>query len=113
MGRPSLPPSMLFNPSIPPPSPTPSQILYSFDHEPIYDTPPDTIPYQPGIQFYFIQNFYFIKSFTTIFKTLRISESVYERLPDRPAPPPPIPIRAESGGNGIDLPLPPPPLLPR
>uniref|UniRef100_A0A8R1DVB2 Sushi domain-containing protein n=1 Tax=Caenorhabditis japonica TaxID=281687 RepID=A0A8R1DVB2_CAEJA len=81
MGRPSLP---MFNPSIPPPSPTPSQILYSFDHEPIYDTPPDTVIYQ--------------------------AESVYERLPSRPAPPPPpLPIRAESGG--IDLPPPPP--LPR
>lgn len=26
-----------------PPSPTSSQILYSFDHEPFYDTPPDNI----------------------------------------------------------------------
>ncbi|CAI2313123.1 unnamed protein product [Caenorhabditis sp. 36 PRJEB53466] len=86
MGRPSLP---IFNTSMPPPSPTPSQILYSFDHEPIYDTPPDTIIYQ--------------------------AESVYERMPDRPAPPPPIPIRAESGSIGGvgDLPLPPPPPFPR
>lgn len=98
MGRPSLP---IFNTSMPPPSPTPSQILYSFDHEPIYDTPPDTV-YHPG------QSLLLPPPFHTL-----IPESVYERLPDRPAPPPPIPIRAESGGNGLDLPLPPPPPLPR
>ncbi|CAI5438708.1 unnamed protein product [Caenorhabditis angaria] len=54
MTRPSLP---IFSTSI---SPTPSQILYSFDHEPIYDVPPDH------------------------------TECIYERMPERPAPPIPI-----------------------
>ncbi|CAB3407460.1 unnamed protein product [Caenorhabditis bovis] len=53
LSRPALP---IFRNTI---SPTPSQILYSFDHEPIYDVPPD------------------------------IHDDVYERMPDRPAPPPP------------------------
>ncbi|CAI4229861.1 unnamed protein product [Auanema sp. JU1783] len=49
-------------------SPTPSQLLYSFDHEPIYDFPPE------------LGN-----------ETLRRIENVYERLPEVPLPPPPPP----------------------
>ncbi|TKR93829.1 hypothetical protein L596_008210 [Steinernema carpocapsae] len=46
MQRPGIP--LALNPSNPVPShsvvsPTPSQLLYSFDHEPLYDTPPENI----------------------------------------------------------------------
>ncbi|KAK5972897.1 hypothetical protein GCK32_009030, partial [Trichostrongylus colubriformis] len=48
------------------PSPTPSQLLYSFDYEPIYDVPPDVQQRRPG--------------------TFQ-EENIYEKLPDiKPTP---------------------------
>lgn len=60
-GRPMMRPQMpIFSPS----SPTPSQLLYSFDYEPIYDIPPDVQRRSETYQ----------------------EENIYEKLPDRPNP---------------------------
>lgn len=61
LGRPMMRPQMpIFSPS----SPTPSQLLYSFDYEPIYDIPPDVQRRSETYQ----------------------EENIYEKLPDRPNP---------------------------
>ncbi|CAJ0944553.1 unnamed protein product, partial [Mesorhabditis belari] len=96
LGRPmARPPLPGFNPH----SPTPSQLLYSFDHEPFYDVPPDfdgdTLPRQPTL----------LKAHPTprlptlprnappirpkIVQSKSDDENIYERMPDLPLNSPP------------------------
>ncbi|CAJ0571053.1 unnamed protein product, partial [Mesorhabditis spiculigera] len=91
IGRPLVrPPLPVFNPAD---SPTPSQLLYSFDHEPFYDMPPDwdadTLPRQPNQRLPTLPRQAPPQRPRVPPPKLEEDENIYERLPDLPPDPPP------------------------